>query len=556
MTKDSENINKTSSLAKWYIRPAGNWKGKSRGALKSAQLSGPFMFLTISILTVLGAAVLGLFIPDWQVFILTASLVPLSVSLLLIYLIVVRTQHNLLSPLTHMRHWALRMRGGNLAARLPQEGPKEFVELAEDINSLSESLRALTKQMKNQVERQTEKAEQKAESLQVLYDVASCINNSHNLEELLTRFLHTMKDIMDAKAATVRLLTDDGHLRIVASVGLEEQDLESEHHVPVDQCSCGRAVQMKSLSCQDVSKCHEIDNVKTIEPAMKMLAIPMLYRGEILGIYNLYVPPTLLYGRDDLDELLNSIGKHLGVAIAKARDEKQNHRLAIMEERTLLSHELHDSLAQTLVSLKMQVSVLDESSGEHRKKNIHKEIQQLYQGLDKANEELRELLGHFRTPMDERGLVPALEDCVRSFERESNISIFFQNEINGQSLPPAKEVQVLHIVQESLSNIRKHSRAHHVRLLIKASEQGKWSVIIEDDGIGINKPSNNGKPGRHIGLNIMQERCKLLNGELNIESEAHEGTRVELLFESSPYLFREAANNIYVEEESVARGHK
>ena len=119
----------------------------------------------------------------------------------------------------------MRMRGGNLTARLPEEGPPEFLELADDINQLSDSLRTLTKDMQEQVETQTKKAQQKSTSLEVLYDVASSINSAHNLEELLTRFLHTMKGIVKAEAATVRMLTDQGQLKMVASIGLDQKNL-------------------------------------------------------------------------------------------------------------------------------------------------------------------------------------------------------------------------------------------------------------------------------------------------------------------------------------------
>lgn len=541
----------SSTLAKWYIRPSGNWRYKSRGALKSADLSTPMQVLTGSLLFCLVTLIAYSFVNNYIYFFFGACTVAIAIALVSLYVIVVRIQNNLIVPLTHMRHWAMRMRGGNLTARLPHEGPPEFLELADDINQLSDALRKLTKEMQEQVEIQTKTAEQKSKSLEVLYDVASSINSAHNLEELLTRFLHTMKGIVKAEAATVRMLTEQGQLKMVASIGLDKNNLLSEHLINIDNCSCGQAVVNSRIQIQDVGNCNKFSDVTLFKPKLKLIAVPMLYRDETLGIYNLFVYPDAVENKEEVFGLLNSIGKHMGVAIAKARLEKQAHRLALMEERTMLSHELHDSLAQTLASLKMQVSVLDDSSHD-ASTTIQHEVQSLYSGLDKANEELRDLLGHFRTKMDERGLVPALEDCVKSFERENNISIFFQNEIEGQSLPPNSEVQVLHIVQEALSNIRKHSHAHNVRVMLKANRKGEWSVLVEDDGIGLNIPKDKkNKPGKHIGLNIMSERCKLLNGELNIESEPNEGTRVELTFTSSPYLFKDAANQFFIEEESI-----
>ncbi|MDH5547518.1 MAG: histidine kinase [Gammaproteobacteria bacterium] len=548
MSSSSGKLSLANSLGKWLIRPASQWNYKSRGALKSAGLSFPFFTITLSMLLSVSAFAAIIAMPEYLVYFASTAIALLLFSLVQLYIAVVRTEHNLLVPLTHLRHWAMRMRGGNLAARIPETGPEEFVELAGDINTLSESLRALTKHMQDQVMEQTERVKLKNQSLETLYDVASCINNAHNLEELLTRFMHTMLNIAKADAACVRLLTDDGMLRMIASIGLDEQTLSREHLIALDACSCGKAVLHGRMECREITHCQESTRFQSFGRGQKVIAIPLQYRGETLGIYNLYVTGNSFSGQDEANGLLSSIGKHLGVAIAKSRLEKRAHRLSLMEERTLLSHELHDSLAQTLASLKMQVSVLDKNHHRERHKDMQEEIQNLYQGLDKANEELRELLGHFRTRMDERGLVPAIEECVRSFERENNISVFFQNEINGQSLHPSNEVQVLHIVQEALSNIRKHSQAHHARVLVKASNNGNWSVLIEDDGVGIKSKRNRNRAGKHIGINIMQERCKLLNGELSIDSEDGEGTRVELSFKSSPFHYSEAANSLFIED--------
>ena len=151
-------------------------------------------------------------------------------------------------------------------------------------------------------------------------------------------------------------------------------------------------------------------------------------------------------------------------------------------------------------------------------------------GVDRANQELRELLAHFRTRMDERGLIPAIEALVEKFEQETGIIVFFQNETKEFKLLPALEVQVLHIVQEALANVRKHSQAENVRILIRSDNSGNYLVLVEDDGQGIKEVEKNARPGEHVGLSIMRERAKRLSGELNIESEPGEGTRVELTF--------------------------
>jgi len=112
-------------------------------------------------------------------------------------------------------------------------------------------------------------------------------------------------------------------------------------------------------------------------------------------------------------------------------------------------------------------------------------------------------------------------------KKESDIAVFFQTECSSIKLPPLAEVQALHIIQESLTNIRKHSQAEHVRILIRCDNEYRYHVLIEDDGIGIDATTMNGQPGEHVGLTIMQERARRIGAEVIIESEPGEGTRIE-----------------------------
>lgn len=200
----------------------------------------------------------------------------------------------------------------------------------------------------------------------------------------------------------------------------------------------------------------------------------------------------------------------------------------------MLAHELHDSLAQTLASLRFRVSTLqktlspEDAHSDTQNTDAQKEAAQIKVGLDEANFELRELLAHFRIRMDERGLIPATEGLVERFKNESHCQIFFQNECPELKLPPVLEVHILHIIQEALANIRKHSHANYVRILMSGDELLGFHLLIEDDGMGIGSDVNNAMPGEHVGLTIMRERAQRIGAELSIESDPGEGTRIEL----------------------------
>ncbi|CAK0738871.1 Sensor protein [Gammaproteobacteria bacterium] len=444
--------------------------------------------------------------------------------------IVMRVNHQLLEPLAHLRNWASRMRGGNLSARIPAPARGDFAELARDINALGSDLQVLTRDMDNQVRHQTERLAQKTHSLQVLYDIASSINSARDMDDLLTRFLRTLTELVGAVAATVRLVTSDNQMRLVASFGLDPDIVERERLVPMTRCLCGSAVTSGELKSQpDIRLCAKLNNRPLLPiEGIEVIAVPLMYRDRVLGIYNLFLDPSGLTQREDMKELLTSIGKHLGMAVEKARLDTEAKRLSIIQERTMLAHELHDSLAQTLAGLRFQSKMLEETLEKGTDAGALGEVRTIRAGVEEAHTELRELLVHFRARMDERGLIPALEEMLDGFRRETQIAAFFHNECQQLNLSPDQEVQVLHIVQEALTNIRKHSGARNVRLLLQCEKASGYRILVEDDGNGLVNANRQPLPGEHVGLSIMQERARRLGGTLRVEGEPGEGTRVEL----------------------------
>jgi len=240
----------------------------------------------------------------------------------------------------------------------------------------------------------------------------------------------------------------------------------------------------------------------------KTITIPLQYQDNTLGIYHCFVAEDSASPSKEQENLITNITQHLSLAIEKERLEDESKRVSIMQERTMLAHELHDSLAQTLASLRFQVAILNKTMAESNNNQAIQEISQIQGGLDEANSELRQLLAHFRVPMDERGLVHATHSLIDKFQNETGVSVFFQNECPDLKLPSVVEVHVLHIIQESLANIRKHAKSENVRIMIRILEADHYYLLVEDDGIGIEMDYSEAQPGEHVGLSIMQERAR------------------------------------------------
>jgi len=432
--------------------------------------------------------------------------------------------------------WADQLLKGKLSSRMEvRKKTCPSRSIREHINHISDDYEALARVQQKRLSRQTEYIRQKKHYLSVLYDVASCINQSQNLEDLLEQFLYTLTGVVQAEAATIRLLDRDDQMRLVASIGLSDEIVAKEEILPSSSCMCGKAATDNKIQVRaDVRMCGKLIGETFFESDnIEMLAIPLQYRGKTLGVYNLFVHRENHNVMEGEHELLVSIGQHLGMAIEKASVEDDSRMLSIMEERTRMAHELHDSLAQTLASLRYKVRLFDDSMNVGDESVIWQELEGLENGIDEAYAELRSLITHFRAPIDGKGVVRSVERVIERFRRETGLDVFFYHNWELSSIPHDTKIEVVRIVQESLANIRKHSQAETVRILMHSSADGECSVLVEDDGIGISKdkPELDEETGEHLGLSIMKERAARINGEIHFESEDEGGTLVQLSFQ-------------------------
>lgn len=252
------------------------------------------------------------------------------------------------------------------------------------------------------------------------------------------------------------------------------------------------------------------------------------------GNFSARLPATNLTDTSELCDDINRLAEWLESLAAdqeaqlqqqQSRLVRHSDRLLRFEDRSAIANELHDSLAQSLASLKMQVRVLDDTLRQDNEVAIWKEMENIQAGLDEANIELRELITYFRLPVDGNGVVSAIEKAVSRFRLTSSIEAVLQNHWPAVNLPVEYERQVLRIVQEGLANVRKHSGADMVRILLNQAHDAR-RVLIEDDGVGMSLTPD--EMDNHFGLSIMQERADSIGATLQLESEPGDGTRIIL----------------------------
>jgi two-component system nitrate/nitrite sensor histidine kinase NarX len=223
--------------------------------------------------------------------------------------------------------------------------------------------------------------------------------------------------------------------------------------------------------------------------------------------------------------LYEALASHLASAIENLRTEALLRESAASEERTLLASELHDSIAQSLAFLKIQLGLLRSALQRDDREGVEQAVSELEAGVRESTADVRELLVHFRTRANGEDIEQALRVTLNKFQHQSGVHTHLEVRGNGVPLPSDVQLQVLHVLQEALSNVRKHANASEVWLTV--DKEPRWSFQVRDNGRGFDgreRPEGEG----HVGLRIMRERAERIGARVDVESVPGRGSRVLL----------------------------
>ena len=509
---------------------------------------------------------------------LAVILAALVVAAVLVVVAMHRVRRDLHAPLSELYAWALGMCTGDFSTRVPRDGAGAYRKLAFHVNRLSEALEGLANDMDDVVWRQTERLREKNASLELLYQVAASIHRLDSVDDILRTSARSMMKMAGARGAMLRLRDTTGEISGVTRVGecpdrfepAEDESGEADgagasprarRAVCADAATpgaadasdvsptatrdadIGAAVPVSGEVLPDVGPGIGVPPATPDEPGIRVsppasdgavvVTVPLVHKGVNLGDIRLFTGSPDLVDSQERHRLLLSVGRHLGMSIAKARTDDESKMLSIVRERAAIAYELHDSLAQTLASLRLQADMLADSLAGRDGAGVPAELARIRATVDSANIELRELIAGFRAPVDGRDLRTALEEMTARHTTRSGLTVRLQIEGELPELPAGPQLQVVRIVGEALANACAHSGGNFARVLVR-SEAGSVRVLVEDDGAGFSMPPCDAAPGEHIGLSVMHERARWLGGSLDIESEPGEGTRVSLAFPSAP----------------------
>jgi len=403
----------------------------------------------------------------------------------------------------------------------------------------------------------------------------SSVDRTKN-EFLLSRELNRKKEIFNQEnEALIRLIADQTGLALeTARLKTREERIVSQLNNIHEQMDLGRFIQVLVESAKqgingkgtiakiwrnnpiEKSQIYQSGKLEPFErKTLEDVVQQVVYAGELVIVkdkdgdgfstknpgYSIGIPikrndlalwgvlagySTLLNGfSDDQISMLKAISAQITLVLQNSDALAELEYKAILQERIRLAREIHDGLAQTLGFLKLRLSQLQMYYEKGENDKVKQTIQQLYQIVANAYLETRTTIDQLRLSMEHISLEDLLQETLKEFIESSGIEGLFHYDILDAQLPGEVNAQLIRIVQEALSNVRKHSHATKVDLICY-SHKNEMIIEVKDNGIGFEAQEIHNRS--EYGLKGMKERAEIIGADIQIVSHLGEGTTVQI----------------------------
>lgn len=436
-------------------------------------------------------------------------------------------------PVLRLQDGLRRMAAREFSLRLPVESRDEFGTLSEGFNRMAGELQGLYHDLEARVAQKTAELERQNRDLETLYEMAAFLNQAADAEAMAQGFLARVMRQFDADGGSVRVLDSrHGRMHLLAAAGLPAALAEADSCASASGCHCGDATReavVAIVDLRDAARAGAADETPCGRDGFQSLAAFRIesQRGAT-GMFALHFrAPRKLPPSDR--QLLQTLAQHLGTALEHLRLSATARQLAVVEERNLVAQGLHDSIAQGLNYLNLQVQLLDDAVARDDLAETRELVPMLRHGVEESYQDVRELLNNFRSRLGTGELRPAVEETVGRFRRQCRTEATLAIDERGGAWPlsPEQQLQVLFILQEALSNVRKHALAAHVAVAL--SHGRDFRLVVQDDGEGFDPDELATRADAHIGLSIMRERAARLGAQLHVQASPGSGVRIELV---------------------------
>ena len=436
--------------------------------------------------------------------------VALFMTLVLIFAAMYQLHTGVVAPLRELVELARKARGGDLSVRASHVGNDELGVLGHAFNLMAADLAAMYAELEARVEQQTQALRLSNRSLELLYHTARRLGESPPEEATYRALL-----------AEVEKLTGMGSVTLCLMYPTARQATQVFSARPRPTAAPSFCTRPNCDVCLMDGATHPLD------ADHDAFSIPIKDQDQQFGVLIVRNPGLESAATWQLP-LLEAVARNIAAALRANEQTEHRRRLALLEERNAIARELHDSLAQSLSYLKIQISRLQTLlGGAEPTPEVRDIVAELREGLSSAYRQLRELLTTFRLKMEHPRLEDSLREAVEEFSRRGRLPVALDCADWRCALSPNEQIHVMQIVREALNNAVQHAHASRIAVRLRGASGGAAIISISDDGVGL--PA---RPERenHFGLNIMRERARRLGGALELQARPAGGLLVRLHF--------------------------
>jgi two-component system NarL family sensor kinase len=363
--------------------------------------------------------------------------------------------------------------------------------------------------------------------LTILNHIAEALNRSTDLGEILPNTLAQVTELFDLQTGWVWLLQEDGGENYLAATQNLPSGLSNHPELMEGTCYCLDtfwAGDLAGAANVNVIRCSRLQKLVEGTGGLRYHAsIPLYAHGKKLGVFNVASAGWKQLSPEDL-RILYTVGDLLSMAVERARLFARSTEIGALEERNRLAREIHDTLAQGLAGITLQLEtaealIEDGANVQRIQTKIEQALVSARQNLDEAR---RSVLDLRAVPLEGRSLPEALAWLVKRFNEQSQPQVEYRQEGPRLPIPSRVEAGLYRVAQEALENIAQHSAAKTASLLLSITPE---QVILEiiDNGHGF-EPGET--PAERFGLVGMNERVRLLGGFLEMKTNPGAGTLI------------------------------
>jgi two-component system, NarL family, nitrate/nitrite sensor histidine kinase NarX len=431
-------------------------------------------------------------------------------------------RRQLVQPLAELLKAAKTVSQGSFSVRVQHVTSDELGQLSLAFNTMIGEIANMYAHLEDKVEEKTRELTRSNQSLELLYRTSQQLSASDLKLDMLQTILKEVETALELGHSMV-CISENGQLPAHPVIGnLAPEELQAL----CGQHDCADCFAQAELPLAEQAAAREGEE-------QHILFLPLGDSEKLRGTLPILVKAGESLPREKA-RIIETVGHHVSNALSNMRRTEEKHRLAVLEERSAIARELHDSIAQSLSYLRIQVTRLEKNLDPASE--AYAIAQELKNGLSSAYRELRELITTFCLRIDERGFNAALQETIAEFSAKLGFPIRLANTLAGIVLSGNEEMHVIRVIREALSNIERHAGATTASVDIEVNDGHEVSVCIADNGRGFDPA---GIPAQHFGTSIMNDRSMILGGTLHIVSNASQGSRITLLFRPQKYCLRE-----------------